>query len=106
MCHIVLWLIDTVSSQKSCVIGTCDQPGWLAEKCLILLSLLQGVASQISLDWTSIQLAYFQADGIPRELRLWQGRLAMPPSQTTPQEQQIVLESGSALRNQSQQALA
>ena len=56
-------------------------------------------------------MAYFQADGIPRELRLWQGRLASVPSPTMlamqlENSQYSIEPEADLLEQQSQQALA
>lgn len=55
-------------------------------------------------------MAYFQADGIPRQLRLWRGRLRTLPSATMlamqEAESEYDFEPDSVLEQQSQQALA
>ena len=61
--------------------------------------------------WNAIQMAYYQADGIPKELRLWRGRLAQMPSATMiameAEDRQYTLVPDAGLSNeQSQQALA
>lgn len=71
---------------------------------------LQGVSSH-PLEESAIQMAYFQADGIPKELRVWRGRLETIPSATMLAMQAD--ESGfdfepdtASFEEQSQQALA
>lgn len=76
----------------------------------LLLGLLQGVSPH-ELEWNAIQMAYFQADGIPRELRLWRGRLETLPSAIMlamqEDESDFDFEPDSpSLEQQSQQALA
>lgn len=77
---------------------------------LCFWAFLQGVSSH-SLEDSAIQMAYFQADGIPKELRLWRGRLETIPSATMlamqADESEFDFEPDtSSFEEQSQQALA
>ena len=77
---------------------------------ITVAAILQGVSPH-ELEWHSIQMAYFQADGIPRELRLWRGRLETMPSDIMlamqEDESDFDFEPDSpSFEQQSQQALA